>query len=97
MFPAPVTFWAPDWNVHVSGKMVSLAVKDRVTVSASPATDVLAYVELILTMVRVGMLVSTVTDFESVVEVAGTPKLPVISVKFTLNVTMPSASPAATV
>eukprot|EP01047_Picozoa_sp_COSAG01_P015330 COSAG01_NODE_767_length_13740_cov_525.281651_1_plen_78_part_00 len=77
--------------------MVSLAVKDRVTVSASPATDVFAYVELILTMVRVGMLVSTVTDFESVVEVAGTPKLPVISVKFTLNVTMPSASPAATV
>eukprot|EP01047_Picozoa_sp_COSAG01_P146955 COSAG01_NODE_79804_length_126_cov_1020.555556_1_plen_29_part_10 len=29
--------------------MVSLAVKDRVTVSASPATDVLAYVDASVT------------------------------------------------
>ena len=70
--------------------MASLASMVTVMVSPALALVVSALLETILTEVRVGFVVSTVTVVESVVDVTAVPELPVASEKWMCKDMLPS-------
>lgn len=91
----PDTATPPDLKVVVGVWIVSDEVNERVTVSPGNALVVSALFEAMVTVVRVGAVLSNVTDEESVVEVTWVPALPAASEKLTVNETKPSVSPEA--
>ena len=87
----------PDANVTVGVEILSLAVNVKVTSSPALANVEVLLSEAILTLLRVGAVVSVVTLVPSVVAVIAVPVLPVLSLDDILKVIEPAASFASAV
>ena len=80
----------PDANVTVGVEILSLAVNVNVTSSPALARVAVELSDVILTLLRVGAVVSVVTL--PLPLVTAVPALPVVSLKAMLYVTAPSVS-----
>jgi len=91
----PETETPPVLKVTVGDWIVSDEVKETVTVLPGKAWVGSVLFEAMVTVVRVGEVLSKVTDVASVVAVTFVPALPAASEKTTVKETAPSVSPEA--